>query len=116
MRDKEAMEIEKKNLLKNLEKQGKAVERLVDTENSLKGQIVSQLSLKRLTCSTRTVFNNQSLLEKETLMQKKIIETLKENLRQQEKSHGELFSRVEQERGRCEAVRAILFLSLVLCR
>jgi E3 ubiquitin-protein ligase BRE1 len=41
MRDKDALEMEKKALLRNLEKQGKAVEKLVDTESSLHGQVVS---------------------------------------------------------------------------
>jgi E3 ubiquitin-protein ligase BRE1 len=41
MRDKEAMEGEKKTFIRMLEKQGKAVEKLVDTEASLKDQIVS---------------------------------------------------------------------------
>jgi E3 ubiquitin-protein ligase BRE1 len=40
MRDKEAMEIEKKSFMRMLEKQGKAVEKLVDTEGSLQAQIV----------------------------------------------------------------------------
>jgi E3 ubiquitin-protein ligase BRE1 len=52
MRDKEAMEIEKKNLAKSLEKQGKAVEKLVDTEHSLKAQIVSLSPFKYLIYST----------------------------------------------------------------
>jgi hypothetical protein len=56
----------------------------------------------------------QGLLEKESLTQKKINGTLRENIRQLEKSHGELFSRVEQEKSRAEAVRA--FLSLIFCR
>ncbi|KXN91035.1 E3 ubiquitin-protein ligase BRE1 [Leucoagaricus sp. SymC.cos] len=87
MRDKEAMEIEKKSFIRMLEKQGKAVEKLVDTEGSLNAQI--------------------ALLEKETAMQKKIIDSLKENLRQQERTNSELISRAEQERGRNEAWRHV---------
>ncbi|KAJ7446245.1 BRE1 E3 ubiquitin ligase-domain-containing protein [Mycena galericulata] len=41
MRDKEAVENERKNLARNLEKQGKAVERLVETERTLSAQVMS---------------------------------------------------------------------------
>lgn len=45
MRDKEAVENERKNLSRNLEKQGKAVERLVESERSLGAQMVSIIQL-----------------------------------------------------------------------
>lgn len=41
MRDKEAIEIEKKNISRNIEKQAKAVEKLVESERLLLQQIVS---------------------------------------------------------------------------
>lgn len=41
MRDKEAIESERKNLARTLEKQGKVVDRLVDVEKHLKSQLVS---------------------------------------------------------------------------
>jgi E3 ubiquitin-protein ligase BRE1 len=41
MRDKEAIEAERKNIARNLEKQAKVVERLVESERSLTGQVVS---------------------------------------------------------------------------
>lgn len=41
MRDKEAIETERKNLARNIEKQIKLVERLVDAEKNLNGQLVS---------------------------------------------------------------------------
>jgi E3 ubiquitin-protein ligase BRE1 len=41
MRDKEAIEAERKNIARNLEKQAKVVERLVETEKNLTGQVVS---------------------------------------------------------------------------
>jgi hypothetical protein len=41
MRDKEAIENERKNLSRNQEKQGKIVERLVETERNLSQQVVS---------------------------------------------------------------------------
>jgi E3 ubiquitin-protein ligase BRE1 len=44
MRDKEAIETERKNISRNLEKQAKAVERLVETEKNLANQAVSILS------------------------------------------------------------------------
>lgn len=40
MRDKEAVETERKNLARNLEKQAKAVERLMVSEKSLSAQVV----------------------------------------------------------------------------
>jgi E3 ubiquitin-protein ligase BRE1 len=43
MRDKEAIENERKNLARNLEKQGKVVERLVESERNLSAQVVSLL-------------------------------------------------------------------------
>jgi E3 ubiquitin-protein ligase BRE1 len=45
MRDKEAIENERKNLSRNLEKQAKVVERLVDSEKMLTAQIVSICSV-----------------------------------------------------------------------
>lgn len=52
MRDKEAIETERKNIVRNLEKQAKAVERLVETERNLGAQVVDRqlpLFLARLT-------------------------------------------------------------------
>ena len=40
MRDKEAVETERKNIARNLEKQAKAVERLMVSERSLSAQVV----------------------------------------------------------------------------
>jgi len=40
MRDKEAIESERKNLVRNLEKQAKVVERLMASEGSLRDQLV----------------------------------------------------------------------------
>ncbi|KAJ7045767.1 BRE1 E3 ubiquitin ligase-domain-containing protein [Mycena alexandri] len=48
MRDKEAIDNERKTLSRNLEKQGKVVERLVETERNLTGQVVSYLQLKNI--------------------------------------------------------------------
>jgi E3 ubiquitin-protein ligase BRE1 len=40
MRDKEAIENERKNLLRNLEKQAKVVEKLMAAEQSMRDQLV----------------------------------------------------------------------------
>jgi hypothetical protein len=42
MRDKEAMDLERKNAARSIEKQAKVIERLVETERSLSAQVVSQ--------------------------------------------------------------------------
>lgn len=41
MRDKEAIDVERKNLSRNVEKQAKVLERLYDSERNLQNQIVS---------------------------------------------------------------------------
>lgn len=43
MRDRESVEIERKNAIRNLEKQAKVVERLADSEKNLQQQIVRSL-------------------------------------------------------------------------
>jgi E3 ubiquitin-protein ligase BRE1 len=40
MRDKEAIDVERKNLSRNVEKQTKVLERLYDSERNLQSQIV----------------------------------------------------------------------------
>ena len=40
MRDKEAIDVERKNLSRNVEKQAKVLERLYDSERNLQSQIV----------------------------------------------------------------------------
>lgn len=52
MRDKEAIENERKNLTRNLEKQGKVVERLVETERNLSAQVVRTIHLIPRTTSS----------------------------------------------------------------
>lgn len=46
MRDKEAIEAERKNISRNLEKQAKAIELLVESERGLSAQVV-RLALRR---------------------------------------------------------------------
>ncbi|KAJ7647129.1 BRE1 E3 ubiquitin ligase-domain-containing protein [Roridomyces roridus] len=55
MRDKEAVENERKNLSRNLEKQGKAVERLVESERGLSAQV---LNLEKDLGATRKQFES----------------------------------------------------------
>jgi hypothetical protein len=43
MRDKEAIETERKNLSRNLEKQAKVIEKLQESEKSLMQQVVSAI-------------------------------------------------------------------------
>jgi E3 ubiquitin-protein ligase BRE1 len=52
MRDRESVEIERKNAIRNLEKQAKVVERLVDSEKNLQQQIVRSF---RAFCTFLTV-------------------------------------------------------------
>jgi len=55
MRDKEAIETERKNLARNIEKQVKLVERLVDAEKNLTGQLVSCLFLVRFVFALKMI-------------------------------------------------------------
>jgi len=41
MRDKEAIDAERKNITRNLEKQAKVIEKLADSEKNLLAQVVS---------------------------------------------------------------------------
>ena len=74
MRDKEAIESERKNLARTLEKQGKVVDRLVDVEKHLKSQLVSlqshYWSVIDLLC--RVPLKRRILLSKGTLKTSKI--------------------------------------------
>ncbi|KAG1809354.1 BRE1-domain-containing protein [Suillus subaureus] len=55
MRDRESVEIERKNAIRNLEKQAKVVERLVDSEKNLQQQIVRPFSLHSVSPSFLTI-------------------------------------------------------------
>lgn len=48
MRDKEALENERKNLTRNLEKQTKVIERLQESEKNLSLQVVCTLNIWRV--------------------------------------------------------------------
>lgn len=49
MRDKEAIETERKNLSRNLEKQAKVLEKLQESEKSLMVQVVSAIVPSKIT-------------------------------------------------------------------
>lgn len=55
MRDRESVEIERKNAIRNLEKQAKVVERLADSEKNLQQQIVRSFSLHLASTSSLTI-------------------------------------------------------------
>lgn len=55
MRDKEAIENERKNLVRTLERQGKAVDRLTDVEKHLRFQMVSYSHCASVTKSDLTL-------------------------------------------------------------
>jgi BRE1 E3 ubiquitin ligase len=60
MRDKEAIEAERKNISRNMEKQAKVIERLADTEKNLLAQVVSMcFLLSRLVGYLRSVLSGR---------------------------------------------------------
>ncbi|KAH9485124.1 E3 ubiquitin-protein ligase BRE1 [Psilocybe cubensis] len=80
MRDKEAIENERKNLVRTLERQGKAVDRLTDSEKHLRIQI--------------------TVHDKEILALKKCCEALKDKLHRFEKENPELHLLIEGHKKR----------------
>lgn len=63
MRDRESVEIERKNAIRNLEKQAKVVERLADGEKNLQQQIVRSFPLHSTPPSLTIVILTQGHLE-----------------------------------------------------
>ncbi|KAI0789122.1 BRE1 E3 ubiquitin ligase-domain-containing protein [Abortiporus biennis] len=88
MRDKEAIENERKNLSRNLEKQTKVVERLYEAEKNL---------------TSRTVY-----YEKEIVMWRQAVEALKNRIDVLEADMAEWKHRAETERQRAEDMRLSL--------
>jgi len=88
MRDKEAIETERKNISRNLEKQAKAVEKLVETERNLTCQVVD--------------------LEKELILWKKSAEMHKERSEALEHDIEGWRKRAEGEKKRTSELRAVL--------
>ncbi|KAF5351869.1 hypothetical protein D9756_007572 [Leucocoprinus leucothites] len=87
VRDKEALENEKKNKEKVYDKQTAALEALLVTRKNLETQL--------------------TLLGQENATQKKLMEAMSEYMRAQEKSRSELLSTKEMDRGRYEALRHV---------
>jgi len=75
MRDKEAIDVERKNLSRNVEKQTKVLERLYDSERNLQNQIVS--AFMRIIASSGYNCNSQADHEKELTSLKKAYDLLK---------------------------------------
>src|SRR6266550_8071597 len=75
MRDKEAIDVERKNLSRNVEKQAKVLERLYDSERNLQNQIVSLFM--RIIASAGYNCNSQADQEKELTSLKKAYDLLK---------------------------------------
>ncbi|KAF9482162.1 BRE1-domain-containing protein [Pholiota conissans] len=88
MRDKEAIEIERKNLTRTLEKQGKVVDRLTDAEKHLRTQLAA--------------------LEKENVALKKLIDQLKTKLSHMEKELPETNAHLETEKKRYQELQCQL--------
>ncbi|KAJ3567584.1 hypothetical protein NP233_g6273 [Leucocoprinus birnbaumii] len=87
VRDKEALENEKKQKEKLYEKQGTAVASLSEAKRNLESQI--------------------GLLNQEYTAQKKLLESMGDHIRATEKSRTEFFAKAEMERGRSEALRHV---------
>lgn len=103
MRDKEAIETERKNLSRTIEKQGKAVDRFTDVEKSMRAQAVSSLVIL-LVCDLTP---SQGVMEKENVLLKKMVDGLNSKVEQLEKETFECRSLAEAERKKAQEVRSI---------
>jgi E3 ubiquitin-protein ligase BRE1 len=103
MRDKEAIETERKNLSRTIEKQGKAVDRFTDVEKSMRAQAVSS-SVILLACDLTP---SQGVMEKENVLLKKMVDVLNSRVEQLEKETFECRSLAEAERKKAQEVRPI---------
>jgi len=103
MRDKEAIETERKNLSRTIEKQGKAVDRFTDVEKSMRAQAVSSLVIL-LACDLTP---SQGVMEKENVLLKKMVDVLNSRVEQLEKETFECRSLAEAERKKAQEVRSI---------
>jgi E3 ubiquitin-protein ligase BRE1 len=100
MRDRESVEIERKNAIRNLEKQAKVVERLVDSEKNLQQQIghleAANQRLHRVMDEAETRFN---ALEADALMYKKQAECTEEMMKNVRKVADEKYAHVHHLKG-----------------
>lgn len=100
MRDRESVEIERKNAIRNLEKQAKVVERLADSEKNLQQQIghleAANQRLHRVMDEAETRFN---ALEADVLMYKKQAECTEEMMKNVRKVADEKYAHVHHLKG-----------------
>ena len=101
MREKEAIDNERKLLTKTVEKQGKVIDRFNEIEKQLKSQIVCYSAIPHRS----ELKENQGVLEKESLVQRKYIETLKDRLLRLDKENPELRLQLDEEKKRVHEVR-----------
>ncbi|KAF8200665.1 BRE1 E3 ubiquitin ligase-domain-containing protein [Pholiota molesta] len=87
MRDKEAIEVERKTLSRTLEKQGKLLDRLTDVEKHLRAQLAA--------------------LEKENIAFKKLVENLRDKLSRMEKEAPEMLAQLDCERKRYQELQSL---------
>lgn len=101
MRDKEAVEAERKNISRNFDKQAKLLERLLESEKSLTQQVASgDVSLSVASCAQLTLPFLKATLEKEVVLWQKGTEEMKKKVELVEMQCGEWRYRAEYERGR----------------
>ncbi|KAG2354897.1 BRE1 E3 ubiquitin ligase-domain-containing protein [Suillus spraguei] len=100
MRDRESVEIERKNAIRNLEKQAKVVERLADSEKNLQQQIghleAANQRLHRVMDEAETRFN---ALEADALMYKKQAECTEEMMKNVRKVADEKYAHIHHLKG-----------------
>ncbi|KAG1865769.1 BRE1 E3 ubiquitin ligase-domain-containing protein [Suillus subalutaceus] len=100
MRDRESVEIERKNAIRNLEKQAKVVERLADSEKNLQQQIghldAANQRLHRVMDEAETRFN---VLETDALMYKKQAECTEEMMKNVRKVADEKYAHIHHLKG-----------------
>lgn len=98
MRDKEAVEAERKNLARNAEKQAKLIDRLMDTEKNLTNQLVglpfSGHWLIRVDSAP------QSALDKESVALKKTVDVHRERITELERDLSHMKARGDAEERR----------------
>jgi E3 ubiquitin-protein ligase BRE1 len=102
MRDKEAVEAERKNLARNAEKQAKLIDKLMETEENLTSQLVCwPLSGHQI---AHTHLANQSALDKEFVAVKKIGDVRRDRVVELERDIPQWQARVAVEKQRTEEV------------
>ena len=101
MRDKEAVEAERKNLARNAEKQAKLIDRLMDTERNLTNQLVGFPFAGRWPMCWPCP---QSALDKESVALKKTIDAHRDRITDLERDLGHAQVRADAEKQRMDEV------------